>query len=205
VNGVDPLGQAAGHLSATAVCTDEHARDMSSCIAHQTKQEERGPFDAYDTCEAASSGPEALGLGLAIATGGIGDLIEALTVSAEAGEASVVAGEAADAGDHIVLGLRDYGLEQTAAKVGGRTLLNDPEWQNTLQQAIANPSTKFTVALDGLSGSSPYSQVMSAVQNGLTPAATPTNWELAQLYQAGRLPAVNFVEGGQSVINPFGG
>lgn len=27
-----------------------------------------------------------------------------------------------------MLGLRDYGLEDTATKVGGRTLLNDPDW-----------------------------------------------------------------------------
>jgi hypothetical protein len=111
--------------------------------------------------------------------------------------------ETEEVGDHIVLGLDNYGLEETAAKVGGRTLLADPEWQTTLQQAIANPNTSFTVALDGFKGSTTYSQVMSAVQNGLTPAATPTNWELAQLYQAGLLSNVNFVDGGKAVANPF--
>lgn len=107
--------------------------------------------------------------------------------------------------DHIVLGLSAHGLEETAAKVGGRTLMSDPAWQGSLQRAIGDPSTRFTVSLDGLSGSSPYSQVMSGVQNGLTPLATPTNWELAQLYQAGRLADVNFVSGGKVVLNPFGG
>jgi hypothetical protein len=125
--------------------------------------------------------------------------------SSATGSSVAAEGEAA-AGDHIVLGLRNFGLEDTASTVGGRTLLGDENWQATLQDAIANPDTKFTVSLDGLSGSSTYSKVMGAVQNGLTPNATPLNWELARLYQAGRLPTVNFVEnGGSSVANPFGG
>ncbi len=120
--------------------------------------------------------------------------------------ATFVATEAAAlADDHIVLGLRASGLEETAAKVGGRTLLSDPQWQTSLQQAIGTPGTRFTVALDGLSGSTPYSQVMSAVQNGVTPLATPTNWELAQLFQAGRIGDVTFVSGGRVVPNPWGG
>jgi RHS repeat-associated protein len=111
----------------------------------------------------------------------------------------------AQAGDHIVLGLANQGLEQTAAQVGGRTLLNDSQWMSTLQGAIANPSTKITVSLDGLSGNSVYSQVMSAAQRGVTPMPGGyTNWELGQLYQAGRLPSVNFVQGGKLVANPFG-
>ena len=117
----------------------------------------------------------------------------------------VATNTAALADDHIVLGLRASGLEETAAKVGGRTLLSDPQWQSSLQQAIGTPGTRFTVALDGLSGPTPYSQVMSAVQNGVTPLATPTNWELAQLFQAGRIGDVTFVSGGRVVPNPWGG
>ncbi|GAB4076305.1 hypothetical protein GCM10028781_10690 [Nostocoides australiense] len=66
---------------------------------------------------------------------------------------SVAAKGAASAGDHIVLGLRAHGLEETAAKVGGRTLLKDPDWMASLRKGIADPSTKFTVSLDGMSGS----------------------------------------------------
>jgi RHS repeat-associated protein len=33
---------------------------------------------------------------------------------------------------HLVLGLRAFGLEETAAKVGGQTLLNDPAWRQSL-------------------------------------------------------------------------
>jgi hypothetical protein len=78
-------------------------------------------------------------------------------------------------------------------------------WQTTLQSSIGDPTTKFTVSLDGLSGSSTYSQVMSAVQNGSTPLATPLNWELAQLYQPGRLGDASFVSSGATVPNPFAG
>jgi hypothetical protein len=107
-------------------------------------------------------------------------------------------------GDHIVLGLANQGLEDLASQIGGRTLLNDSEWMSTLQQGIANPSTQFSVNLDGLSGESAYSQVMGAAQRGVTPIPGGyTNWELGQLYQAGRLPGVNLYQGGQLIANPF--
>jgi RHS repeat-associated protein len=109
----------------------------------------------------------------------------------------------AAAADHIVLGLAANGLEETAGRVGGRTLLNDVNWKSTLQAAIADPGTKITVSLDGLSGTSTWSKVMSAAQKGLASGASPTNWELGQLYQAGRLSSVEFVEGGRAVANPF--
>jgi hypothetical protein len=104
---------------------------------------------------------------------------------------------------HIALGLRANGLQGTADRLGAQTLLSDPNWRSTLQGAIGDPNTRFTVALDGLTGSSPYAQVMNAVQQGASANASPTNWELAQLYQAGLLGAVNFVNGGASVPNPF--
>jgi len=109
----------------------------------------------------------------------------------------------AAAADHIVLGLAASGLEETAGRVGGRTLLNDVNWKSTLQAAIADPGTKITVSLDGLSGTSTWSKVMGAAQKGLASGASPTNWELGQLYQAGRLSSVEFVEGGRVVANPF--
>jgi hypothetical protein len=130
VNAVDPLGLAAGHLSATAVCSDEHARDMSSCISTETKREERGPFDAYDTCELGSSRPEAFGLFLGIATGGLGDLIEALGGAAATGDESVVAASGRDALGRFT-GTGGYGASAEAqglndyATATGRTVISD--------------------------------------------------------------------------------
>jgi RHS repeat-associated protein len=118
-------------------------------------------------------------------------------------EAAETAAKAATEGDHIVLGLRAHGLEGTAGKMGGRTLLDDPEWMASLQKAIGNPSTKFTVSLDGMSGSSTYSQVMGAAQRGAGSSGGYTDWEMAQLFQAGRLPDVTFLRGGSIVPNPW--
>lgn len=73
----------------------------------------------------------------------------------------------------------------------------------TMQKAVGDPSTKFTVAVDGLSGSSTYSQVMNAAQRGTAGTGGYTDWELAQLYQAGRLGDTTFVSGGSVVPNPF--
>jgi RHS repeat-associated protein len=105
--------------------------------------------------------------------------------------------------DHIVIGIRDQGLEQTAAKVGGRTLLNDTNWQRSLQTALRDPNVNFSVSLDGFSGEGTTSQVMGAVQRGATPAARATEWEMTQIYRAGRLGGVTFLRGGQVVPNPF--
>jgi len=121
-------------------------------------------------------------------------------------ETEAKAAEGTVAGDHIVLGLRNFGLNDTAAQVGGRTLLRDANWQTTLQTSLGNPSTRFTVSLDGVSGASPYSQFMNAAQQGLGRGAVQDNWfnwEMGQVYQAGRQGSVNFMQGGQVVPNPF--
>lgn len=137
--------------------------------------------------------------------GGVGSAGERIVVKGVAEnvvEQGVV--KVAEEGGHIVLGLEKAGLESTAARMGGKTLMNDPNWKSTLMNAIANPETKFTVSLDGLSGSSPYSQVMNAVQRGIGSNPGATNWELSQLYQAGRMSDVTFVQAGQVITNPFG-
>ena len=115
----DPSGQAAGHLSPTAVCEDEHAQDMSSCIRTESQRIGEGPFDAYDTCELASSRPEALGLVLAVATGGFGDVIEALGASADAGDAAATAAQAQAAASSFVPGeLFETTIGSSAGSVG---------------------------------------------------------------------------------------
>ena len=114
-----------------------------------------------------------------------------------------LAAKVATEGDHIVLGLRAFDLEGTAAKVGGRTLLDDPAWTETLQKAVGDSSTNFTVSLDGLHGGSTYGQVMGAAQRGASGAGGATDWELSLLHQHGRLADTTFVRGGKVVENPF--
>lgn len=135
-----------------------------------------------------------------IAMGVLGPEAGSLRLAEEFADA--LAANAAADGDHIVLGLRG-GLDETASKVGGRTLLKDPEWRATLQRGIADPSTKFTVSLDGMSGSSVYQQVMGAAGRGASGAGGATDWEMAQLFQGGRLPDVTFLRGGTPVENPW--
>lgn len=106
--------------------------------------------------------------------------------------------------DHIVLGLRS-GLDDTAALLGGRTLLDDTDFMATLLKAIADPSTRFTVVLDGMSGATTYAQVMNAAQRGTAVGRNgwATDWEMAQLLEGGRLPDVTFMRGGVIVENPW--
>lgn len=129
--------------------------------------------------------------------------VMAAQATPESGSRTNLEDQSNEAGDHIVIGLRNYGLEKTAAQVGGRTLLSDPNWKSSLLNAISDPRTKFSVSVDGLAGPSTAERVLRAVQQGIKPGATPTNWELAQLYQAGRLKDVTFLEQGAPIPNPF--
>ncbi|GAA5532640.1 polymorphic toxin-type HINT domain-containing protein [Deinococcus aluminii] len=109
--------------------------------------------------------------------------------------------------DHIVLGLDKWGLSHTAEAVGGRTLMSDPNWRETLIKGIADPSTKFTVSIDGMAGKDVYSKVMSAVQRAASGSkeASLTDWEMMKLYEAGRLGDVGFTKlgGCKALENPF--
>jgi len=131
-------------------------------------------------------------------------LAAAANQTAKAARAAAAANTAGGASEHIVLGLRDYGLRETAAKVGGRHLLDDPNWMETLKAAIRNPDARFTVSLEGFGGETTYAKIMGAAQRGGTSAAKYTEWEIAQLHQAGRLHDVTFVNRAAEVIaNPF--
>ncbi len=80
---------------------------------------------------------------------------------------------------------------------------HEQNWRESLQVAIANPNTKFTISLDGFNGSSTYGQLMVAAQRGVTPAARATEWEIGQLYQAGRLGKATLMRRGKVIPNPF--
>jgi hypothetical protein len=69
--------------------------------------------------------------------------------------------------------------------------------------SLTNPSTKFTLSLDGLSGDSIYSQVMGAAQRGIGDSGGYTYWEIGQLCRSGRLGETNFWTNGQSILNPW--
>ena len=110
---------------------------------------------------------------------------------------------AVPAADHIVLGMRDT-LEQTALDIGGRTLLDAPDWKTQLLQGIAEPSTKITVSMDNVIMNGNLQQtIQTAVQQGYGGAGTPFAWEMSQLMANGRMPTVNFILGGKTLPNPF--
>ena len=119
----------------------------------------------------------------------------------------VLGARVAQIGDHVVLGLDNYGLRSTAANLGGRHLMRLMNFKESFGELVGSPNTYFTVSLDGvgLPNSSVTARVLSAVQRGMLPDATPFNWEMAQLYQAGRLSSVTFIEdGGKKLLgNPF--
>lgn len=107
-------------------------------------------------------------------------------------------------GDHLALGIKAFGLEQRAAQIGARTLLDDTFWRASLQTALETPSTRITVFLDGFEGATTMEQVMGAASRGALSTGAATEWEIAQLMRAGRLETTTFMRGGTTVPNPFG-
>ena len=157
-----------------------------------------------DPCKGIDETRVAVSAGVGAVGGGLGGAAKWFWRARNAAGASAAAAQSiVQAGDHIALGLEAYGLEQTAASVGARHLLKDAAWRTTLQSAIGNPSTRFTIAIDGFAGSSSYGQLMGAAQRGLTAAARATEWEIGQLYQAGRLGQATIMQGGRIILNPF--
>jgi hypothetical protein len=150
---------------------------MSSCISTESRRIAEGPFDAYDVCEAASSGPEALGVGLFVATGGIGDLIEALGASAETADSAEAAAKAAT-------DLRHYTTADRAEQI-----LNDGQ---------INPSA------DGNTYLTPdaYADGPSA-QSGLALNTTPEGY--LDVPTSPGAPAPSLVEGGTGLEVPVRG
>jgi hypothetical protein len=128
---------------------------MSSCISTESKRIREGPFDAYDICELSSAQPEALGVGLFVATGGIGDLVEALTGGAvdEATSSGaidrVVIGKVADLGDEPLAPgertlfdqLPPQGNEAANWAQNERVLLQEMKSGNPIRDATVEPIT----------------------------------------------------------------
>jgi hypothetical protein len=81
--------------------------------------------------------------------------------------------------------------------------MNDPLWQDSVLRAIADPSAKISVALDGVEGSSTYARIANAALRGAQGTGDPFDWEMTQLMQTGRLPTVDLYEGGVPLDNPF--
>jgi hypothetical protein len=108
----------------------------------------------------------------------------------------------AKAGAHIALGF-EHVVERQAASVGASHLMNDANWKSTFMKALASPNTQFTVFLDDLKGVGVYDKVMTSVARNARAVGGATDFELSQLYQAGRLGSVNFVERGVPQANPF--
>lgn len=106
--------------------------------------------------------------------------------------------------DLVVLGKSD-GLAGIADKLGGRHLMASPDWQADVMATIANPNSRIAVALDGLDGTgSVSSRILAGVQRDASGAGSPFDWELAQLYQSGRLSTTELFENGAAISNPFG-
>jgi hypothetical protein len=120
-----------------------------------------------------------------------GDLLAADTTAA-----------AVDGGDHLVLGLENAGTQDLADQVGGRTLIGKLGYQQDVLDTVANPAARLSVNLNGLDGEGAYSQVMTSVQRGMVGNGA-TNWELLQVYQAGRMGEVTFYSNGATIGNPF--
>jgi RHS repeat-associated protein len=148
-----------------------------------------------DTYVEGSGQPMFLAMGM-VCLGAAG-----LVIGGEAVAAITGAGAAAKS-DHIALGF-EHIVESQAASVGARHLMNDGNWKSTFMNALASGNTKFTVFLDDMRGTGVYDKVMISVARNASARGGGTDFEISQLYQAGRLGSVTFMLGGVPQPNPF--
>jgi len=98
----------------------------------------------------------------------------------------------------------DKKLNLVCSALAAAHFLDHPDWMSKVKIAVEDLNTEITVNLEGFSGGSTYSKVMGAAQRGMTNAAKYTEWEISQIYKAGRLGSVNFVNRlGEVILNPF--
>jgi hypothetical protein len=161
LNATDPLGLTAGPARPPkSVCANSgHKR---SCEAAVKKEESCGRLGCRDAKEAHKALPEAIGVGLFVTTGGVGDLIEALGTSADVADAAtstnatvgdlsrLTPGNPVDAGKlATVRAWSDEQLLASAQTTGpsamgvdsatGEVLLNGVTRQFVLSERAANP------------------------------------------------------------------
>lgn len=95
-------------------------------------------------------------------------------------------------------------LVRTGATPGAvKDFMNEEALHVSVLKAIEDPTTRISVVLDGVEGRSTYGRVANAALPGNRGAGAPFDWEMAQLMQSGRLPTVDFYEGGVAIANPF--
>ncbi|QVI24140.1 hypothetical protein KHQ06_15995 [Nocardia tengchongensis] len=112
--------------------------------------------------------------------------------------------------DHIVLGMKAYGLEELTIKLGGRNLLNSLDWQNEVRMggyrlSVGDPAMRISFALDGLPGKEGgYAMILeTAILAKQFNTASYTQWELATLAEMGVLSQVDFYENQMPIPNPY--
>ena len=106
--------------------------------------------------------------------------------------------------EHVVLGLRNQGLANTAERIGAKHFLQG-DFRAAVVNAAKNPRTKISVVLDGLEGATPKQKILNAVEDGLENGISNsfTNWEMSILSRYNRLPDVDFILDGKVITNPF--
>ena len=113
-------------------------------------------------------------------------------------------GAAAEAGDHIVIGLSKQGLEDTASQLGGRTLMNQLDFRAAFIRAADDSSTEFTISLNGMRGATTEEQLQYAIEQGAYGGDRGfTNWKISLLSRAGRLGEATLVRNGEVIPNPY--
>ena len=129
--------------------------------------------------------------------------IPAFAGAAVHGSAAAASIAAKASGDHIALGLRE-GLRPFAESVAARHLLDDgSRWKANFLRAVGDSNAKFSFRIDGLNGAGVEGKVTASLERYRSGNFGNTDYEIAKLHEAGRLPEVQFFENGRRLDNPF--
>jgi len=205
VNFTDPLGLDGVSRSLTVAAYIRAGSTPEEAFAHANAQQNASTVAGFSMLGIGAAGVGALacagsgGCGILALEILAGDSLGPAGVST-LGAVSITSLRALSSTDTqaLVLGLRSFGLERFATRIGGRHLINSTNFKSDLLGAIADPRQKFVVSLDGLTGGTPQKIVENAIRQGRIANATGqfggnfTNFEIFKLFEAGRFNDVTF-------------
>jgi hypothetical protein len=156
VNDRDPSGLAAGPARPPkSVCANSH--DKGTCETAVKREESCGRLGCKDASEAHKALPEAIGVGLFVSTGGLGDLAEGFGAVVDSATASDRAASAlkflSDSCNTTCRGLAGYaGVASVSALAKGYAQHEEDVSTNPNQKYAWGFAVKFLSVADPFSG-----------------------------------------------------
>ena len=161
------------------------------------------PLGRTSNLDVGAAGAVATGLAASEGQNLAGYLEEAAETSGLVSELSELEAVAGEAEDHLVLGFRALvnGTRDLATRINARHLLDTGDtYRQLFQEALKNPNLKISINMNGMDGLTVESKLLEALSRD-----GHLNWEIKELFEAGKLGSTTLYINGEVVQNPWAG